>query len=49
MTEQKTLALIKPNVVPEDVKEIEQLIELHGFTVIVQQKFQVCACMRARV
>lgn len=47
MTEQKTLALIKPNVVPEDAAEIKQLIEIHGFTIIVQQKFQVCMCLCA--
>jgi nucleoside diphosphate kinase len=38
-----TLALIKPDAVKAgNADEIKQLIELHGFTIIIQQKFQVC-------
>eukprot|EP00983_Pelagomonas_calceolata_P016278 515055-Pelagomonas_calceolata.AAC.1 len=40
----KTLAVIKPDAVKAgNADEIKQLIELHGFTIIIQQKFQVCA------
>lgn len=39
----KTLAVIKPDAVKAGfAEEIKQLIELHGFTIIIQQKFQVC-------
>jgi len=40
---QFTLAVIKPDAVRAgNAEEIKQLIELHGFTIIIQQKFQVC-------
>eukprot|EP00200_Dunaliella_tertiolecta_P006160 CAMPEP_0202341414 /NCGR_PEP_ID=MMETSP1126-20121109/2423_1 /ASSEMBLY_ACC=CAM_ASM_000457 /TAXON_ID=3047 /ORGANISM="Dunaliella tertiolecta, Strain CCMP1320" /LENGTH=291 /DNA_ID=CAMNT_0048932235 /DNA_START=1 /DNA_END=874 /DNA_ORIENTATION=+ len=38
----KTLAVIKPDAVKAgNADEIKQLIELHGFTIIIQQKFQL--------
>lgn len=39
---ERTLALIKPDAVRAGkAEEIKQLIELHGFTIIAQQKIQV--------
>lgn len=39
---EKTLALIKPDAVRAGkAEEIKQLIELHGFTIVAQQKLQV--------
>lgn len=38
----KTLALIKPDAVKAgNAEEIKQLIELHGFNIVAQQKMQV--------
>jgi nucleoside diphosphate kinase len=44
-TVERTLALIKPDAVRAGkAEEIKQLIELHGFTIIAQQKVQVRGC-----
>lgn len=41
---QRTLALIKPDAVRAGkAEEIKQLIEIHGFTIVAQQKLQVGA------